>query len=360
MRYLVVPSKETQVWREFLNSNNWLEKGLLIEKEGENRAIPLSKNFPEKVPTNLQQFKIINKNTMSSKIYDYLGHLEKHIGSEKFDEFSDLWPQSYDQIGEIIIIKIPEEIEVFAKEIGISLLFQNKKITRIFQDLGVQGEFRIRNLKLIGGPKNLGGETKIKENGVEFIVDPTKGYYSPRLANERAGTVESAISLKNKLGRELNICDAYAGFGPALIPLLKKKNIVKYLLANDLNSKITNTLRRNLIQNNKDNCIIKIDCMDARKLINYSENKGRFDLLLVNLPHSTLEHLPSLIELLNNNSTSLLKAWCIIEENEIEVVKNQIIDLLNSQKYLISKIVVNSTRSYSPTQIYAKIEVWIN
>ena len=331
-----------------------------IEKDGEKRAIPLSTNFPEKIPITLQQFKIINKNTINSKIYDYLGHLEKHIGIKSFEEFSDFWPQSYDQIGEIIIIKIPKEVEGFAKEIGTSLLFQNKKITRIFQDLGVQGEFRIRSLKLISGPTNLGGKTKIKENSVEFIVDPTKGYYSPRLANERLETVESATLLKNKLGRELNICDAYAGFGPALIPLLKKKNLVKFLLANDLNSKITEILKTNLIRNNKDDCAIKIECMDARKLINCSENKGGFDLLLVNLPHSTLEHLPSLIGLLNNNSTSLLRAWCIIEVNEIEAVKNKIINLFNSQKYLISEIVVNSTRSYSPTQIYAKIEVWIN
>ena len=31
------------------------------------------------------------------------------------------------------------------------------------------------------------------------------------------------------------------------------------------------------------------------KLISLNENIGFFDLLLVNLPHSTIEHLPSLI-----------------------------------------------------------------
>ena len=84
------------------------------------------------------------------------------------------------------------------------MLHQNKRVTRIFQDLGVQGDFRISKLKLIGGEENLGGETKIKENGVEFLVDPTKGYYSPRLATERLETLECAILLKEKLGRELN------------------------------------------------------------------------------------------------------------------------------------------------------------
>lgn len=360
MRYLVVPSEETQLWKDFLNSNDWLEKGFLIEKEGEKRAIPLSINFPNKIPNLLKDFTVINKEIINKKINDYLGYLKEIIGDKIYNDFFDFWPQSYDQMGEIIIIKIHNEIHDYSKEIGSALLLHNKKITRIYQDLGVKGQFRVRNLRLIGGPVSLGGETKIRENGVEFTVDPTKGYYSPRLANERLETLESAVSLKSKLGRKLNICDAYAGFGPALMPLLVNNNLVEFILANDLNVNIIEILERNLIGNNKHNCTIKIECENAKNLLKYPNYKGLFDLLLVNLPHSTLEHLPSLIGLLRKESTAVLRAWCIIDNEKIEDIKNQIIEIFYSQGYLISKIDINSTRSYSPTQNYVKIEVWSN
>ncbi len=359
MRYLVVPSKDTQAWKEFLDSYDWLEKGLSIEKEGDERGIPLSSSFPQEIPESLRQFKIVRKEVVKKKIKNYLSYLEELIGVEKFRTFSSLWPHSYDQIGDIIIIKIPEEIEKFSEQIGDALLLYHLSFTRVFQDLGVHGKFRVRSVKLIRGPNNLGGETKVKENGVEFLVDPTKGYYSPRLANERMETLKSAILLKEKLGRSLNICDAYAGFGPALLPLLKENNLAKFVLANDLNLRINKILEDNLIHCNKHNCTIKIECLDALNLFRYDEYIGFFDILLVNLPHSTVEHLPFLIRLLNKNSTSLLRAWCIIENNKLNELENHICKIFNTQEYSVSKINIKSTRTYSPTQNYVNIEVWL-
>ncbi len=360
MRYLVVPSQDTEAWKEYLITNEWLERGYNIQIEKNERAIPLSNLFPDELPTELKKFRLIEKNVPIPAPNDYLGYLKQKIGEEIFEKFKKYWPQSFDQIGEIIIIKIPTEIEKFSHDIGSALLNQNPKMSRVFHDLGVQGEFRVRKLELISGNKDLGGETKIKENGGEFIIDISKGYFSPRLATERFETLNSAKLLKNKLGRSLKICDAYAGFGPALVTLLNEKGLVNYILANDLNPEVTKILNQNLINCSKENVQFEVQCIDARKLVKFSKNKGNYDLLLVNLPHSTLEHLPQLIGLLNENNPSLLRAWCIIQSNEIEEVKNKLFELFTNLKKSITKISVNPTRSYSPTQIYAKIEVWLN
>lgn len=360
MRYLVVPSKETEKWRAFLISNDWLERGYNIQKENNERALPLSDFFPEIIPPPLSQFKIIEKVVSAPIPSNYLGFLEQKISKNILNKYNQYWPQSFDQIGEIIIIKIDENIEKYANEIAEALLLQNNNSTRVFQDLGVKGNFRIRKLKLIGGSKELGGETKIKENGIDFIVDPTKGYYSPRLATERLETLECAKILKNKLGRGLNVCDAYAGFGPALMPLLNEKDLVSHILANDLNPQVSLILEKNLIKNNKEKSSINLKCEDAQKLILDVQNKGFFDLLLVNIPHSTLDHLPFLIELLNLKTTAVLRAWCIIESKNIDKIKKQIKKLFNSLNYSISKIIVEPTRTYSPTQVYTKIEIWTN
>tara|TARA_B100000945_G_scaffold56069_1_gene41282 strand:- start:3955 stop:5082 length:1128 start_codon:yes stop_codon:yes gene_type:complete len=360
MRYLVVPSQETEIWKEYLDSKEWLERKYSIEIEGEKRAIPLSELFPLNLPTNLSEFEIIEKNAPEISPNDYLGHLKKEIGDVNYNKFKRFWPQSFDLIGELVIVKIEKEVEKFTKEISHSMISHNKRVSRVFRDLGVHGNFRVRKLELIGGSKNLGGATKVKENGVEFNVDPTKGYYSPRLATERLDTLECAIYLKTKLERKLNICDPYAGFGPALMPLIKEKGLVNYILANDLNPEVTTILEENLITNNKENVAIEIKCKDARKLIENPKNIGLFDLLLVNLPHSTIEHLPLLVGLLNNNSTAILRAWSIIDSEKIKQMEDDIKKLFDSLKYPISNIIVEPTRSYSPTQVYTKIEIWTN
>lgn len=360
MRYLVVPSKETEYWKDFLIANEWLERRYSIQTEVDERALPLNSNFPEIIPPDLSKFKVIEKDVMSLEPPHYLGFLEQELGENTFEKFKHLWPQSFDQIGDIIIVKIEKSIQHFAHEIAQSMLLKNSNITRVFQDLGVRGDFRIRDLKSIDGTIDKGGETKVKENGMEFFVDPTRGYYSPRLATERLETLECALILQEKLGRKLNVCDAYAGFGPGLITLLKKREIINYILANDLNPEVINILEKNLMSSSKEEISLQIKCVDARKLIQINENKGFFDLLLVNIPHLTLQHLPSLIGLLNQDSSSLLRAWCIIELSEIKNLESKIIDLFNFSKSSIYNISISPTRSYSPTQVYAKIEVWLN
>ncbi len=360
MRYLVVPSQETETWKEYLISKGWLERKYNIQIEGDRRAIPLSNLIPENLPEKLLKFDIIEKEVSMPLPTDYLGYLEKNIGKQIFRKFEKYWPQSFDRVGEIIIVKIPQEIENYSKNISSALLSQNPKATRVFQDLGVEGDFRIRNLLPIDAKNEGNSETKIKENGAEFFVDPTKGYFSPRLATERMETLECARLLKNKLGRKLNICDAYAGFGPALIILLNEKELVNSILANDLNAQVTNLLEKNLTKVSKGIVPVTVQCIDARDLTKNPKNKNFYDLLLVNIPHSTLEHLPLLIDLLKNDSVSLLKAWCIIDSTQIELIKMQISKMFDSSKHSISKISIDSSRSYSPTQIYAKIEIWLN
>ena len=58
-----------------------------------------------------------------------------------------------------------------------------------------------------------------------------------------------------------------------------------------------------------------IDCMDARKLAEEKpEMIGCADVLLVNLPHDSIVHLPYLLPLLSDE-TSLICGWSIQERD---------------------------------------------
>ena len=129
------------------------------------------------------------------------------------DEIRDIAPRSFDIFGEIAIIKLVEDLRDYEKEIAEALLLSHTNIKTVCHDSGVQGEFRLRNLKLIGGVNNF--ISIHKENGMEFEADISKVYFSPRLATER-----ERLSLLVQEGEF--VLDAFAGVAPFSITLAKK------------------------------------------------------------------------------------------------------------------------------------------
>ena len=106
---------------------------------------------------------------------DYRLSLDKNI--------RDLAPRSFDIFGEIAIVRIPDDAQVHEKEIADALLLSHKNIKTVCVDMGVHGDFRIRELRIISGEDTF--VSLHKENGMKFKADISKVYFSPRLATER-------------------------------------------------------------------------------------------------------------------------------------------------------------------------------
>src|SRR5919108_2895356 len=91
---------------------------------------------------------------------------------------------SYDVIGDIIIMKIPDSLLYKKRAIGERLLENIKSAKSVFlQTSSVQGDFRLRNLELIAGADRT--VTEYREHGCLFKVDVSEVYFSPRLSTER-------------------------------------------------------------------------------------------------------------------------------------------------------------------------------
>lgn len=96
----------------------------------------------------------------------------------------DLLVRSYDMVGDIAIIIIPEELTHYETVIAETILESNKRLKVVAKrDGNYQGEFRTIDLKIIGGENRL--ETIHKEFGVRFLVNPQKVYFSVRSGTER-------------------------------------------------------------------------------------------------------------------------------------------------------------------------------
>lgn len=338
MRHLRVPSKDTSAWRDKLSSKGWLSVGYGIHNLGEYRGIPINDNAPE----SFDDHDIVELGPITSGP----NHWTERLDSDLFTTHREFWPMSHDQIGDVLIVKIPKEISKFSSEIGAAMLEQHSSARIVCADNGVKGKYRVRDLEVLKSRGDNSTRTKVREHGNEFITDPGLVYYSPRLATERLETVEVAKQLSAKLDRKISVCDPYAGVGPAVVPLTKIPEFVENIFASDLNPDAAELLGLNL-----PNSVTK--CVDARKL---SRELGECcDLLLVNLPHETVDHLPHLLSLLNRGHEVVIRGWAILDSELISTVETKIRNHLS--KCQIISLEINQKKSYSSVISYVSIEV---
>ncbi len=91
---------------------------------------------------------------------------------------------AFDQIGDIVIIKIPDELAAKKAIIAKAILDNIKTAKSVFaQASPVRGEFRVRDLEFLAGENRT--LTEYKEHACRFKVDVARTYFSPRLSTER-------------------------------------------------------------------------------------------------------------------------------------------------------------------------------
>ncbi len=147
-------------------------------------------------------------------------HFLKKVLKDKLtiDEISHLY-SSFDIIGEVAIIKIPDSLNEKKEIIGNTLLNNIKNVKTVFsQSSPVKGEYRLRGLELIAGKDQ--SMTYYKEHGCIFKVDVKNTYFSPRLSTERL-RISNLIS-DNKLKNNEVVVNMFGGVGTFSIIMAKK------------------------------------------------------------------------------------------------------------------------------------------
>ena len=85
---------------------------------------------------------------------------------------------AFDQIGDIIIVRIPDSLLDKKKIIGETLLKEVKIVKSVFyQASPVEGDFRTRNLEILAGEDKT--ETEYREFGCRFKVDVANAFFHP-------------------------------------------------------------------------------------------------------------------------------------------------------------------------------------
>jgi tRNA (guanine37-N1)-methyltransferase len=208
---------------------------------------------------------------------------EAVVGILSETEVSELYG-AFDQIGDIIIIRIPDSLLSKKKTIGKTLLEKVKTAKSVFyQSSPVEGDFRIRSLELLAGEDKT--ETEYKEHGCRFRVDVQKAFFSPRLSTER----ERIANLINDGEVVINM---FGGVGMFSIIAAKKKNCTVYNI--DINPDAIELCKKSISLNKLKGQVESI-VGDASQIIEERlVDKG--DRILMLLPERSDEFLVSAIK----------------------------------------------------------------
>ena len=255
--------------KKILLEKKWYNKDFFSKKDKKFIYFPLNKKV--KIPkSDIVQKRFLKKSNKKS-----LKSLLKYKLSEK--ELSKL-VRSYEVLGSIAVMEIPNELNKKEKLIAQTVLKLNKNIKTVLKKSGIHiGEFRTQKLKWLAGKKTK--ETLYKENNVLIKFDVEKVYFSMRLSSER-----KRVFKQIKTGETILVM--FSGCGPYVLTIAKNSK-AKQVFGIEKNRMGHKYGLENLKLNNLNNIFLLLG--DVKKLTPKLNKK--FDRIIMPLPKSAEEFL---------------------------------------------------------------------
>jgi tRNA (guanine37-N1)-methyltransferase len=271
-RALIVPRAEGERVRRALRDAGLLRADLRIIADGERVLLPIAPVgdlSPDWGTETEGEFDSVRRAAAT----DYRDLIE---GTP---EEKSVLPRSFDVIGDIVLVRIPPELERRAAEIGTALLEFVPGARLVGVDRGVHGSDRLRRVERIAGEGSW--RTRHRENGVALEIDVERAYFSPRLAREHA-------RVAGEVRRGDRIYDLCCGAGP-FTATIARDGRARSVTAVDSNPAAIELLRATLGRRTDPPAV------DARV-----EDVGEFaaaappvERVILNLPHEGIKYLPS-------------------------------------------------------------------
>ncbi len=231
---------------------------------------------------------------------------------------------SFDTIGDIIILEIPDNLEDKKQIIGDAALEFTKRRSIYMKRSAIKGTTRVRDLEFLSGIDD--SVTIHKEHGARLKLDVREVYFSPRLATERKRVAESVRDGER-------ILDMFCGIGPFPIVIARNKNVD--ITAVDINNEAIKYLNEN-IKLNKLKGTIKTysgDIAEVSKSFNC-----KFDRIIMNLPGLAYTFLDLAVDLIEDGGIINYYEFSDSYEQGIKrlesacLKKNKKVEIINTRK----------------------------
>ncbi|MCL2148592.1 MAG: class I SAM-dependent methyltransferase family protein [Methanomassiliicoccaceae archaeon] len=249
-------------------------------------------------------------------------------------------PTSFDVVGDVAIIKLPDALLPYKRRIGEAMMSVSRSVRAVMLDSGVKGEMRVRDLEQIAGEG--GPETVHREFGVRMAIDPSKVYFNPRLATERARVASLVRDGET-------VIDMFAGAAPfGLVICRMARPEVVYSI--DINPEAEGFARRSMALNRIGNIVpITGDAPAAM------EGLPPADRVIMNLPQTAESFLPA--ALMGAKDGGTVHLYKVAERSEFDGFMERMRYNARSLGFVISIEGVTELKTYSPTMSVYAIDI---
>ena len=213
--------------------------------------------------------------------------LQEKLDVREIDKLS----ASFDIIGSIAIIRIPEILSPKKTLIADTLIEEIRPVKTVFSQVSaIEGDYRLRKLEFLSGDNT--PITIYKEHGCAFKVDVINTYFSPRLSTER-------LRISNLIVPNEVIVNMFGGVGTFSI-IIARNNRTSKIYSIDSNPIAYDLCKENIGLNKLSKNVFAI-FGDAKDVIP-KKLKGVATRVLMPLPEKAREFIePAISSLVNNN-----------------------------------------------------------
>ena len=278
-----VPSERGESVRQALREQNLLRTDLRLHREGASLLLPIvgSSDVAAALGELLEADFVEFDTRATPRSYHELVACDP--------ETRRRLPRSFDVIGDVVLIRLPPELDALAPSVGDALLRFVPHARIVGRDQGVHGPERVRSLTRIAGHGDW--RTVHHENGVAVEVDVERAYFSPRLAREHAD-VASAV------GPGEVVYDLCCGVGPFALTIARAGQ-AKRVVAVDRNPAAIALLRASLRHARG---ALLVEPVEADISV-FLAGAGPVDRAILNLPHEGIKYLASVARLVRPGGT---------------------------------------------------------
>jgi len=254
---------------------------------------------------------------------------------------------SFDVLGDLALIEIPDVLQRKRTLIGNILLACNPRVKKVYEKVGIHsGKFRVEKIKWLAGQKN--PETIYTEWGCTFHVDVGKVFFNPRLSTERQ-RVTSFV----KKGQTVAVF--FGGVGPYAIQMAKHAQPRK-VYSIEWNPSAEKYVQENIIRNHVSSMVESIHG-DIEKILPRRE----CDHVVMPAPENAIDFLPTAIHWLSKKG-GLIHCYTFVSNHSPELEAREKIMRVLGKKIPFKLLFVRKVSDFSSSkwQVCVGIKVSFN
>jgi len=225
---IAVPKTRADEVKDRLNRRRQLDLGWRPGRKGDLVLLPLKGDnpFPELQVVEAELFPQDRHRPPQERIAEQL---------DIPNELKTLLPEKYERLGHVIVLRLPEPLLPFRREIAEAYAKVLKARTVLLEKGMIRGVERRPDVELLFGKET---ETTHSESGILYRLDPTRVMFS-------SGNFDEKLRMASLDCRGETVVDMFAGIGYFTMPLAAKAGAEK-VIACEINPEAIRFLRKNI------------------------------------------------------------------------------------------------------------------